>query len=815
MDDLLDLNWSTPTSVVKQPIPKEKPKDAFADLLSTPPKPIDISKLSLIEQQKLKQQQNSDSSWLTPAQTTMLNKTSETPKSTSTYTSSPTSSFSETHKPKQPNLSFDNLLDPFGNNVKKQDQSKNTPLNQLRTQQADTPNEQQWDFDLLDTKLTNGTTASVSSIDPFDVDSLIQQSSNSPLSQSIVNENYPEDNPLGILAEPATKLFPKEEETKSLPTSPSLQQNQLFDQVQLDEDEEDAMLAQLIDMGFSLQESKFAIEATLGQDLQSAIDLLVQNSTNTVQRQQCSSKQQTSSNQTERTRRALFETNNKSSSVKQHELNSDVFQPEKIVIQAQELGGILYKNAASYLKAGRDKVTKAVEDWQEQQRTHRLQQMQEEQKRSTKPKWMMNNDDIKLDMSTNTKVERFVDDDDDDLETERKRMEELRRKQQQQQKQQLKKERLLLDDDEQEVYVSPSRRRNPHNIKSISQSPVTTQLSQTTNISQQPSPALTSVNVRTKSVINVSPNIMAQVNEARNLGNEKFKLGQFGEAEEAYSHAISLLPDGHDHLVLLCNNRAVTRLKTGHYKQCIEDCDKAISLAKDNRDEQTVSEGIVIQWRDQILKSLYRKAEALENIEKYREALATYDLLVKYEGTNNLKINQAMSRCRQALNPKKRTQPSPMLQKKDDYMSMFVPSDKATVISSSSTVSSEELGKSKAVAAMRARAAQQEAEDAEKLKKTDEVNARLLAWKAGKEQNLRALLATLDTLLWPGAQWKGAQMSELINPKKCKIIYMKAISKVHPDKLPSNVTVEQRMLASGIFATLNEAWDSFKDQNQL
>jgi hypothetical protein len=29
------------------------------------------------------------------------------------------------------------------------------------------------------------------------------------------------------------------------------------------------------------------------------------------------------------------------------------------------------------------------------------------------------------------------------------------------------------------------------------------------------------------------------------------------------------------------------------------------------------------------------------------------------------------------------------------------------------------------------------------------------------------------------------------------------------------VTVEQRMLASGIFASLNEAWDAFKSQNQM
>jgi hypothetical protein len=90
---------------------------------------------------------------------------------------------------------------------------------------------------------------------------------------------------------------------------------------------------------------------------------------------------------------------------------------------------------------------------------------------------------------------------------------------------------------------------------------------------------------------------------------------------------------------------------------------------------------------------------------------------------------------------------------------------------------------SKAVAAMRARQAELAKEDAERLEKVDVVNARIDGWKRGKEKNIRALLSSLDTLLWPGAQWRGFSIHELLEPKKVKICYMKAISKVHPDKV--------------------------------
>ena len=41
----------------------------------------------------------------------------------------------------------------------------------------------------------------------------------------------------------------------------------------------------------------------------------------------------------------------------------------------------------------------------------------------------------------------------------------------------------------------------------------------------------------------------------------------------------------------------------------------------------------------------------------------------------------------------------------------------------------------------------------------------------------------MDGVLWEGAGWKKVGMSDLIMPNKVKIIYMKAIGKVHPDKV--------------------------------
>ena len=77
----------------------------------------------------------------------------------------------------------------------------------------------------------------------------------------------------------------------------------------------------------------------------------------------------------------------------------------------------------------------------------------------------------------------------------------------------------------------------------------------------------------------------------------------------------------------------------------------------------------------------------------------------------------------------------------------------------------------------------QEAEDQQRLELKDSVDARLLTWKGGKETNIRALIASLETVLWPELGWQKVGMAEVVTPSQVKVRYTKAIAKLHPDKV--------------------------------
>lgn len=74
--------------------------------------------------------------------------------------------------------------------------------------------------------------------------------------------------------------------------------------------------------------------------------------------------------------------------------------------------------------------------------------------------------------------------------------------------------------------------------------------------------------------------------------------------------------------------------------------------------------------------------------------------------------------------------------------------------------------------------------------------------------NLRALLASLDTVLYPGATWTAVNMTILQANPKVKINYHKAILQVHPDKIGSkNLPPDQQVLAELIFDELKNAYE--------
>ncbi|KAF7729660.1 hypothetical protein EC973_004033 [Apophysomyces ossiformis] len=856
MDDLLDLDWSgksSPNSSIahqgkgssKATPAQEKKKDAFADLLGFPSsRQKESPPLSLAEQQRLAGQNatftaiSSTSPSPTIARTTATTPIPQKPSFPISQMPSPKSIYSAPLAPAKSKAAnnFDSILSPFDKKTTTAQDTSNLPLNALRSQTSSTsspvqnPPAEQWDFDLLESVNSAGSPAPSSipavsnvnsdAVDPFDVDFLTSTSNQSVQqlqTQQDMTTQEQEDNPLGILAEPVVKPHPSssEEHVSELPGRSEIQPNPSSL-----EPKDDTLLAQLIDMGFELEAAKVALEATGGTDLQAAVDLLVQNSEamrGQRQKDEGEVRGAVSANQIRNnvhqmrtTRGSDVGTPSSVGSGTEKSEDSFLQHKERIVAQATELGGLLYKNASMFVKTGRQRITKAVEDWQEQQRN-----MGQSQSRApSRPKWMSESADDEPVESLDNVMEKFADDPDDEADVQleqeqlrRKQMEEKRRMQEQQEIRRRQQEKQAMarkeqqKQQEEEVYVSPSRRRGiPSSGRSTPQ--VITE--------QKPTRPQPKRNERTRPLVQASPEALSIANAERQRGNEQYKLGQFGDAEASYSRAIEALPSGHDHLVLLSNNRALARLKIGEHKKCISDCDIAIEMARSGGDGSSESAGITIQWQEQIVKALHRKGEALEHLEKYKEALRVYEELRGLEGNQNAKLNHALTRCRKAIAPdvpkKKPAVPAKATSppKKDNIHAIFEPA-----------LASQEINNSKAVAEMRAMASQQEAEEVERLEKVDAVNAKLLQWKAGKEQNLRALLATLDMLLWPGAQWSGTQMSELINPKRCKIIYLKAIGKVHPDKLPSSVTVEQRMLASGIFSTLNEAWDSFKAQNNL
>jgi hypothetical protein len=113
----------------------------------------------------------------------------------------------------------------------------------------------------------------------------------------------------------------------------------------------------------------------------------------------------------------------------------------------------------------------------------------------------------------------------------------------------------------------------------------------------------------------------------------------------------------------------------------------------------------------------------------------------------------------------------------------------------------------------------QEVRDREERKKKeeteeDEVRRRLepmiKQWSEehGKKKQLRALLASLHTILWPGAQWKQVTIGDLLDDKKVKLSFHKASRVVHPDKT-HHLEAEQRFLAKRIFDALSQAKNEF------
>ncbi|GAB4855717.1 hypothetical protein Ancab_024361 [Ancistrocladus abbreviatus] len=119
----------------------------------------------------------------------------------------------------------------------------------------------------------------------------------------------------------------------------------------------------------------------------------------------------------------------------------------------------------------------------------------------------------------------------------------------------------------------------------------------------------------------------------------------------------------------------------------------------------------------------------------------------------------------------------------------------------------------KALAEKNQRDLQAQREQAERHRIAETLDAEIKRWAAGKEGNLRALLSTLQYVLWPECGWQPVSLTDLITAASVKKVYRKATLYIHPDKVQQKgATLQQKYVAEKVFDLLKEAWNKFNSE---
>lgn len=344
-----------------------------------------------------------------------------------------------------------------------------------------------------------------------------------------------------------------------------------------------------------------------------------------------------------------------------------------------------------------------------------------------------------------------------------------------------------IEEQSAQAYVSPSRRK-----KATPQPPPETEVdlfssapskpvqpARTIQRHQAPSKPSTPIPTRpkapTRQIPSLSPTALANSNQHRLAGTAHFKRGDYASAHQSYSSSLSVLPSSHPITVILLSNRALTSLKTGDPKSAVADSDNALQLIGASRgDGETIDLGHgegngSKDMKEFYGKALMRKAEALEQMERWKDAGDVWKMCVEH-GVGGAQAVQGRGRCEKALAPKPARVATPQARPKPRPSAL-------------SDLDPGAGGDSAAVKRLREANAKADKADDEKFALSDQVESRIGLWRDGKRDNLRALIGSLDNVMWEGSGWKKVGLHELVQNNKVKIHYMKAIGKTHPDKV--------------------------------
>ncbi|CAG8582769.1 11059_t:CDS:2 [Ambispora gerdemannii] len=828
----------------------------------------------------------------------------------SVQTSTPVASLIEITKKTESQKHGDALFGDILDSSSKNEIPKNHSLNQLRSQSSTSQSslsttEHHWDLDFLSGKAIQSSPSSFKPIDNL-LDLGIDE--NIPISAALSTVNVIDDeaHPLGILAEPINR---KDSDNSSPPKS---SEKAITNQSQENlisstgsrplssnnkDSSKDHLIAQIVDMGFTVNQAETALVATdSGLDLEAAIEILIHQKE--AEEQVFDDRKNTKRSSIVSSRRRantadyrLHEDGDSSEGggyiANRHQLpknknlqipksrtygksssdgegssdrsTSSVSsfagqgfhqQKEKLISSASELGLNAFKKASAIYKQSREKVKEALEDFQ-----------QTPPASDGRPKWLQNTDLIESDDDDSDKNEnpisfsnfkKFQDVYEDSSSEEDKKKPPLIPNT----RPGIPSSKLTEIDDSYEKshkVNSLSKKFSKPDPPSRSTKPITTDLHDSTyarhqQLASQKSKILINTSEATyvsparrlpptpakvprihapssapppskspRPVIYATPESMRTSEIHRAKGNELFKLGQFGEAEKYYSLSIDSLPSKHLNLVLLHNNRAAAKLKNGDQRGCAQDSSLALILIDDFN--LPPPSGVDINLKEQYLKALYRRASAYEGMEKYDDAKNDYEkLIISFPVDNSKNFNDGLRRCQKALNMlskgdiNKNFESTSLnsqnllsnnnnhgLKIESSFTQSLSPSTFGAPINSFGFVdpsavhsttpfspsysTNSEINNSPAVAKLRSQARQQEIEDVEKLRLKDQVDQKIFLWKSGKETNLRALISSLDMVLWDSLGWQKIGLHELVTPSQVKVRYIKAIGKVHPDKV--------------------------------
>ncbi|TKY88106.1 hypothetical protein EX895_002816 [Sporisorium graminicola] len=359
-------------------------------------------------------------------------------------------------------------------------------------------------------------------------------------------------------------------------------------------------------------------------------------------------------------------------------------------------------------------------------------------------------------------------------------------------------------------YASPNRRSGGTSARSAA-----------------PSPIPPKVPLKRRPIPSDASHSISSANRNKEEGNEHFRRGAYGDAEASYTRGISALESSSSsesiRLVPLLSNRANARLKNGDAPGTIADCDQLLAIVlslfggsqrdasgrvavyRASQEAALPAELADVNLRETYGKALVRRAQALEANERWKLAKADWEVLLEYEKAEGSGVRTASSNMKFAREGLHRC--GKMLGEKvvGPAVSSTAPVKSRPRATATATATA---GSEKASAAFADQQQKQAAEESAKFALKDSVDAKIEAWKRGKETNLRALLSSLDTIVWPELGWKPIALHQVLDQAGLKKNYTKAIARLHPDKVSKDATTEQKMIASAAFHALNEAWNA-------